>query len=148
MKYLIFIFLLVGLFACVESNTKTPEGALQDFIENRIGQVVSKEFVLSRLTGPMLLSFQSMPDEEFNKFADLRNVKSDSFKILTKSCQEKKCFITYSIAYSTNKESSKSFHTEVKKIAELNLVEGQWLIADVSNIKTYHEALEPINPLE
>lgn len=148
MKYLFFAFILVGLFACVESNTKTPEGALQDFIESRMGQVVSKEFVLSRLTGAMLVSFQNMSDEDFAKYADLRNIKSDSFKILTKSCQEKKCFITYSIAYSTKKDSTKTFATEVKKIAELNLIDGQWLIADVSNIKTYHEALEPINPLE
>jgi hypothetical protein len=36
----------------------------------------------------------------------------------------------------------------VKKIAELNLVEGRWLIADVSNVKTYHEAMHPIEPLQ
>ena len=38
-----------------------------------------------------------------------------------------------------------AFSSEVKKIAELNLVTGKWLIADVTNIKTYHESLDPIN---
>jgi SepF-like predicted cell division protein (DUF552 family) len=39
-----------------------------------------------------------------------------------------------------------TFTSEVKKIAEIVNENGNWLIADVSNIKTYHEALEPINP--
>jgi hypothetical protein len=148
MNNLFFAFILIALFSCVENNTKTPDGALKDFVQSRMGQIVTREFVLSRLTGKMLVSFQNMSDEDFNKFADLRNITSENFKILTKSCQEKKCFITYSITYSTKKDSAKIFSTEVKKIAELNLIEGQWLIADVSNIKTYHEAMEPINPLQ
>lgn len=95
----------------------------------------------------MKQSFEIMSDEDFNKFADLRSIRSDSFKILSKSCQEKKCFVTYSVAYKTKNEEA-SFSSEVKKIAELVLIEGKWLIADVSNIKTYHESLEPISALE
>ena len=147
MKTLLLLLLAV-LVSCVDNNTSTPEGALKDFVESRIGQVVSRDFVLQRVTGPMLQSFENMSDEDFAKFADLRNVKKESFKILTKSCQEKKCFITYSVGYGTSQEEKKTFSSEVKKIAELNYVEGKWLIADVSNIKTYHESLEPINPLQ
>lgn len=145
MKTLLFL-ILFSLVACVEESL-TPESALKNFVEARIGNVVSREFVLERVTGKMKQSFEVMEDEDFAKFADLRNVKRDSFKILSKSCQEKRCFLTYSIAYKTETEGAK-YSSEVKKIAEVSLVDGKWLIADVSNVKTYHESLEAINPLE
>jgi hypothetical protein len=77
----------------------------------------------------------------------INNVQQNSFKVLSKSCQENKCFLTYSISFKTTVESS-HFQSEVKKIAEIQLVDGRWLIAEVSNVKTYHEAMEPINALE
>lgn len=140
------MFLLL-LCSCVEENL-TPEGALKDFVESRIGKVVTREYILERVTGQMKQSLENYTEEEFTKFADLRNVKKDSFKILSKSCQEKKCFITYSVGYQTQSNDKSTFTSEVKKIAELLREENKWLIADVSNIKTYHEALEPINPIE
>lgn len=146
MKKWIIPFLLVLLVACVKDEL-TPEGALRTFTEARFGNVITRQFVLDRVTGNMKQSFEIMSDEDFNKFADLRSIRSDSFKILSKSCQEKKCFVTYSVAYKTKNEEA-SFSSEVKKIAELVLIEGKWLIADVSNIKTYHESLEPISALE
>lgn len=139
--------LLFLLTACMEDN-KTPEAALKSFIESRIGNVVTRDSLLERLTGKMRQSLENISDEDFEKFADLRNVKEGSFKILTKSCQENKCFITYAIVYKTMAEDKEAFTSEVKKIAEVTNVEGKWLIADVSNVKTYHEALNPINPLE
>ncbi len=146
MKKWIIPFLLVLLIACVKDEL-TPEGALKTFTEARFGNVITRQFVLDRVTGKMRQSFEIMSDEDFAKFADLRSIRSDSFKILSKSCQEKKCFVTYSVSYKTKNEEA-SFNSEVKKIAELILVEGKWLIADVSNIKTYHESLEPISALE
>ena len=141
--------LLLFLFASCLATDLSPESALKDFIDSRIGKLVERDFVLERVTGKMLQSFENMSDEDFLKFADMKNIKADSFKILSKSCQENKCFITYSISYLTkNVENKTIFSSEVKKIAELVKVENKWLIADVSNIKTYHESLEPINPLE
>lgn len=140
--------LLSALFlitACVQDNL-SPESALQTFVEARIGNVVTKDFVLDRVTGKMKQSLENVSDEEFNKFADLRNVKRNSFKILTKSCDEKKCFITYSLSYLTKNEGVAAFNSEIKKIAEIVSEDGKWLIADVSNVKTYHESLESINP--
>jgi hypothetical protein len=89
-----------------------------------------------------------MSDEDFEKFSDLRGIKSNSFKVISKSCQENKCFLTYSISYKTVSQDKDTFSSEVKKIAEIVFVQGRWLISDVSNIKTYHESNEPINPLE
>lgn len=145
MKWLLPLLFLVT--SCLEDNS-SPENALKSFVESRIGSVVTREYILEKVTGKMKQSLENISEEEFQKFADLRNVKKDSFKVLSKSCQDKKCFVTYSVGYTTTNPDKSTFSSEVKKIAEIESVEGKWLIADVSNIKTYHEALEPINPLE
>jgi hypothetical protein len=142
-----FILLLV-LASCMSSDINSPEGALKNFVESRIGNVVTRQFVLDHVTGKMKQSFEVMSDDDFSKFADLRKVHKDSFKILSKSCQDKKCYLTYSIKYISEGEISKSTSSEVKKIAEVVQEDGKWLIAEVTNVKTYHEALDPINPLE
>jgi hypothetical protein len=111
-----------------------------------MGNVVTRDFILGQVTGKMKQSLENISDEEFTKFADLRNVKRDSFKVLSKSCQGKICYLTYSVSYQTVDNDKATFTSEVKKIAEIVNENGNWLIADVSNIKTYHEALEPINP--
>ena len=139
MKYLFFVFLLVGCF----DRGDSPEGALRDFTTSRLEQVVDRDFLLKRTTGKMRVSVESMSDQEFSVFSDLRKYKSDTFKVISKSCQEKKCYLTYSISYHTD-EKTKSWASEVKKIAEIIWIEGKWLIADVSNIKTYHETSETI----
>lgn len=139
---------LLLLTSCL-SEKLSPEAALKDFVESRIGNTTTRQFILDRTTGKMHLSVETMSDEDFEKFADLRNVKQDSFKVISKSCQESKCFLTYSVGYKSSYPDDKAtFTSEVKKIAEILFVEGKWLISDVSNIKTYHEANEPIQPLE
>lgn len=147
MRSLFYIFVSFALLACVDQQS-SPEASIKSIVEGRVGTVVTREFILERVTGKMKESFENMSEEDFQKFADLRNVKKNSFKVLSKSCQEKKCFVTYSVSYTSLKDGNNVFHTEVKKIAEVLMLEGRWLIADVSNIKTYHEALEPISPLE
>lgn len=139
-------FILI-LSAC-NKDTSTPEETLKSFAESRFGSVVTREFILEKVTGKLKESLQNISEEEFHKFADLRNVKKDSFKVLSKSCQENRCFLTYSVGFTTTNPDKSTFSSEVKKIAEVVNEDGQWLIADVSNIKTYHEALEPINALE
>lgn len=141
------LLLLFLLCACFEDN-RSPESALKDFVDMRMGTVTSRDEVLKRVTGTMKESLENISDEEFNQFADLRNVERESFKVLSKSCQEHKCFVTYSLMYKTKKEEKDAYSSEVKKIAEVQLVDGKWLIADVTNIKTYHESNIPINAME
>ena len=143
-----FVLIPLFVFASCMKNELGPEAALKEFVESRIGKVIDRDFVLQRVGGKMLQSFKNMSQENFEKFADMKNIKSDSFKVLAKSCEPSKCFITYSVSYVTLKENKPQFSSEVKKIVELVRVENKWLIADVSNIKTYHESLEPINALE
>jgi len=96
----------------------------------------------------MLKSFVRMSDQDFKNFADMQNIKSKSFKILSKSCQEEKCLLTYSISYQTTNGDQVQFSSEVKKTAELVKTGSNWLISEVSNIQTFHESLEPLNGLE
>jgi hypothetical protein len=143
MKWMLLsIFFLSG---CIQDN-QSPESALKTFVEARIGHVVTRSFVLERVTGKMRQSMENITDEEFTSFADMRKVRQNSFKVLSKSCQQKKCFVTYTVSYLTKDNDQTTFTSEVKKIAEVVNEDGKWLIADVSNIKTYHEALEAINP--
>ena len=142
MKFFVFALLFV-LTGCFEKD-QTPESALKDFIEARMGNIVTKDAVLGRVTGPMKASLESISDEEFEKSADLRNIRQDSFKVLDKECKSDKCLLTYSISYQTSHENKAAFKSEVKKVAEVQQVEGKWLISDVSNIKTFHESVEPI----
>jgi hypothetical protein len=114
----------------------------------RIGNVVTRSSILEKVTGKMKMNLEHVTDEDFKQFADLTNVERDSFKVLSKSCQENTCFLTYAISYKTKHNDKAAFTSEVKKIAELSKVDGKWFIADVTNIKTYHEGLEAINALQ
>jgi hypothetical protein len=147
MKGFSFILFLLVLTSCLDKDM-SPDAALREFVETRIGATVSREYILEKVTGKMYQSVQNMSEEDYQKFADLKNIQSDTFKIHSKSCQEKRCFITYSLGYKTKEADKAKYQSEVKKIAEMIQVENKWLIADVSNIKTYHESMEPINPLE
>lgn len=86
--------------------------------------------------------------EEFVKKSELQNVQIDSFKLLDKSCEDKKCTLSYSITYKTSADKKNQFETEVHKIAKLVFFNGKWLITEVNNVKTFHQSLEPINPLQ
>lgn len=146
MKVLLF-GLFLSVFASCTKDDVSPEGALKSFVNARSGNVVTREYIMGKVTGEMKANLENISDEEFAMFSDLRNIKNNSFKILSKSCQENKCFITYAISYITKDDKEVSaYSSEVKKIAEVVNENGKWLIATVSNIKTYHEALEPINP--
>ena len=140
MKY---FFFLVFLTACFESGN-SPESALKEFIEVRLEKNVGRSDILDKLTGKMRISIESMDDEDYQKFSDLRQYKRESFRIISKSCQEKRCYVTYALSYRTAPENKATWTSEVKKIVELHWVEGKWLIADVSNIKTYHESVQTI----
>ncbi len=141
----LFAILLLAMFSC--EDRKTPEGALKSFVESRFDGVVTRSFVLERVTGKMRERLEKIPETDFSKHLG-PHIKKDSFKIESKECQDQQCLITYSVSYKTSQEDKTSFVTDVMKKAELQEVEGLWLISDVSNLKTIHEATESINPLE
>ncbi len=77
--------------------------------------------------------------------SEIKTIKSESFRLISKSCQDNKCSLTYSVGYKTLLKEKTAFVTEVQKKAEMLQVKNRWLIAEVSNINTAHESLEPIN---
>lgn len=138
---------LIVCFILVNCSKKFgPEGILKKYIENRFEQNPSKDELLSTLTGKMFAELDGLSDEDFQKFYTNVKYKKRKFKILRKRCTGNQCFITYYIAYLDYSESKKGVKTEVKKIAELSKIDDDWKIADVSNIKTYFEANDPITP--
>lgn len=139
-----YVWVLLLLTACFERGG-SPESALRDFVELRLDRVASRDDILKRTTGKLYVSVEAMSDADFAKFADLRQYKKDSLRIINKSCQDKKCYVTYSLGYHQSPEGAKTLWlSEVKKIVELIQVDDKWLIADVNNIKTYHESTEVI----
>ena len=140
------LFLLLFLLANCTRNHQDAEGFLKYFIEERMGSKVSKDFLLEHVTGKMKDTINSLSEEEFETFADLSQFRKDSLKIISKSCQISKCFVTYSLGYANKASEDFHYKTEVKKIAEIVYEEKKWLIADVVNVKTHHESLQPINP--
>jgi hypothetical protein len=146
MKTTILFVTLLAFFTSCEDR-KTPEGALKSFVESRFDGVVTRSFVLERVTGKMREKLEKIPDTEFSKHMG-PHIQKDSFKIESKECQDSQCSITYSVSYKTSQDDKTAFVTDVKKKAQLQEVKGLWLIADVSNLKTVHEATESINPLE
>lgn len=146
MRVLIILSLFIA-YACTNKSVG-PEIALKEYVEGRMGKVIDREFVISRSTGRMLESLSKMSEAEFKQFADLSHIKPDGFKVLTKACEGKKCMLTYTVGYVTQSNNKPTSTSEVKNAAEMIEVDNKWLIADVSNIKTSHENLEPINPLQ
>lgn len=141
---LLALSLILLLAACTKAKN-SPEASLKSFVESRIGNTVTRAFVVEHTAGKMRESLTNMSDADFEKFADMRNIKEDSFKIISKTCQPTQCYLTYSISYRTKDEKDKTLYSsEVKKIAELLLEDDKWLISDVTNIKTYHESSDAI----
>ena len=138
---------LICLFSCSKKPEipANPDEALKAFIDARVGKVIDKDFILDRITGKMLAEFKAMDEAELKHFWSMQNVQTDSFKMVDKKCEPTHCSLTYSVGYSTKTDGRVAFVSNVNKIAQMELVDNQWLISDVQNVSTHHESLEPIN---
>jgi hypothetical protein len=143
---LMIMALSILVISC-QTKLDSPEEAVENFIKIRMEKVITKEEVLSKVTGKLKEAIESLSDDEFIQFADLRKFQKNSFKVISKTCQAKKCFVTYTLGYESINEGKATAISESKKIAEVEHIEGKWLIAEVSNLKTYVESLAPIEPL-
>ncbi len=143
---LVLISLLFSVVAC-KNGAETPEGLIKMFVKDTISGKVDREYYQEYTTGTLLEASLELTEEELEKtsVSKLKNVK---VSILSKNCSNEKCIITYIIKYDTNPENKKMYKTEVKKLAEV-VKEGEgWKLSDIKNLKTFHDSLEPINPLE
>ena len=130
---LAFLLVLVALLSC--NSSQGPQDTLRKYIEHRFSQNQNLDFLKSLTTGELLNSLASIQGEDRKLFLDTSNLKLKKFKVLNQTCTESTCTLGYVLSYLdiTNGNSSE---TEVKKLASLSLVDGKWLLVDVSNIHT------------
>jgi len=147
MRVLIILSLLIMFVSCQE-DAKTPEGLLRMYITDITSKKVDRDYFETYTTGKMLEHINTLSDEEFNSFVDLSKVRSPKLEISNKNCEGEKCSLTYVIKYDVVLEDKKEFQSEVKKVASLIKDGETWKISEVSNIKTFHDSLIPINALE
>lgn len=137
MKNLYLLFMALTLTACLNSNN-SPEKALENYIHAVSSGENSKDFYLEHTTSELRENIESMTDEEFRDFVSLPKISGKKFKVITKTCNEDKCTLTYLLTYTSGE--NKEFKNEIKKIAVLIRVEDEWKIASASNLKTFIEA--------
>lgn len=141
--------MIISAFLSCQKKHQSPEDALKSYILKRLdGSLIKRDEILNLATGKYWSEVNALNDEEFTKYENLKNIKKNTLRLISTKCSEKECFITYSLAYETLENSKSVFSSEVKKVAELRLEEGDWKIADINTIKTFHESLEPINPMQ
>ncbi|MBT7766141.1 MAG: hypothetical protein HN730_03235 [Bdellovibrionales bacterium] len=149
-RYLITLIIFIFISACNLDNS--PESALRTFVSNRFAGNQSREELLDLTTGKLHQQIKGMDDTTFATFTQTSNLDSKKLKISLNTCQEERCFITYTLNYlqdhkrGKNRKNKSGYDIEVKKIAELHFIDGDWKIASVSNIKTSIDAKEPISP--
>lgn len=136
MKIALIFLLLTSLFTSSCKSEKDPEKVLRSFISYRFESNQSKDKLLNMTTGYLKDSINSMDEEQFKSFVKRSSSAiKKKLSIRLKNCNPKKCYITYVLSYKT--KTSQESIIDVKKIAELDNVEGSWKISDVSNIKSF-----------
>jgi len=144
MKLSLFCFLAIFIFSCNQKDG--PVNTLKKYIDYRFSSEQSKEGILEKTTGKLHDYVSVLEGNTLDAFMKSRNVKKKKLSIKSKKCTEDICFITYIVAYNHFSEGKNTFDIEVKKIAELRLIEDVWKIYDVNNVKTYMESKEELAP--
>lgn len=134
----------LALFSCTKKLG--PDESLRDFVGKSIRGELTRDSLLEATTGDLKIELESLDEEEMNKYLKMEGASHESFRINLKNCEGDTCFLTYTLKYEQSKDGQKTFDVELKKMAELRKIEEKWLLADVTDIKTYYEAEQPIEP--
>lgn len=146
MKNILIVFILILNVACTK-GAKSPEGLIKMFAKDLATKNLDMDYYEKFTTGEMLSQIKEMGEEEFEKNTRMVNVTDVKVEILSKNCEGNKCVVTYSAKYKTKNKEEGTFGSEVKKIAEVIKEEEFWKMAKVTNLKTFHESNQAINPL-
>jgi hypothetical protein len=138
----LFICVLI-LQGCFPRKAQTPEEVLREYITYRFSSEQTKEKLLEFTTGEISAKVEALTEDQFKRYTNIGIYRLNNMKVLLKSCSEKACSITYILSFSRVK--GESLLNEIKKVAEIELVEGSWRIKDVSTVKTYFESDVPID---
>jgi hypothetical protein len=138
MKKIILLFLLFSTFisSCVDKSD--PETTLRTFINFRFDGEGKKDKAIDLTTGELRTMLEGLKGEESKNFWGLKNQAKRNIKINIKNCEKEICYLTYTLSYRQKSEQPKSdYNIETKKIAKLEKIENNWLISDVSEVKTF-----------
>lgn len=138
--------LLVGLLciACF-SGANTPEELLKDYVETVTSGNATRDFYAEKTAGDLLKDIEAMSEEDFQEYNNFSRIKYAKVKVLSKSCSDDNCTLTYVVKYNVFVENKPSYETEVKKIAELVRIDNNWKISAVKNRKTFIDAKSAID---
>ena len=139
-RLIVCIFILQG---CFSPKALSPEDALRDYISYRFSSGQTREKHLELTTGELKAKVESLTEEQFKSYSNTSIYNLKNIKVVLKSCTANACSITYILSY--NKPGNGTDLTEVKKIAELEQIEGSWKVKEVSTVKTYFESDKPID---
>ena len=142
MRIVVMFSLALVILSC--SKKDSPEQILTSFVNYRFSQGQTRERLLEMTSGELHQSISAMSDEAFEVFSKLP-IKKRRFKIIKTRCLEGKCSISYFIKYETFKGEEKTSTVETKKIAVVKNIEGMWKIANVSNIKEFHDSTQSVD---
>ena len=138
----LFICVLI-LQGCFPRKAQTPEEVLREYVTYRFSPGQTKEKLLEFTTGETSSKVESLTEDQFKSYINTGVYRLKNIKVVLKSCTENACSITYILSY--NRTQGEPLLNEIKKVAELELVEGSWRIKDVSTVKTYFESEVPID---
>lgn len=145
MKYVLVFFMI---WSCTKGPT-TPEGLLQMYVVDITTKGLDKNYYEKYTGGKLWDSILNLSEEEFAQLKPLTKVKNPKISISNKNCPtELECTLTYIVKYDYNGLDESKYKSEVKKVAIMKQIDGEWKIFDVSNIKTYLNSKTPLEVLE
>lgn len=145
MKYAILVLVMVLAFAC-DKKAQGPAETLTNFIEYRFSNTQTKDGLLKFMTSKASEEISNLKEEDLADLLKVEKYRKRNFKIISEKCDENKCFMTYVLEYDVlAPNSTRDYVSEVKKIAELQKIDGEWKVANIDNIKTFIDATRPID---
>ena len=145
MKYIVLFLVMVMAFSC-DKKAQGPSETLNSFIEYRFSTSQTKEGLLKFMTAKASEEISNLKEEDLADLLKVEKYRKRNFKIISEKCDENKCFMTYVLEYDVlAANSTRDFVSEVKKIAELQKIDGEWKVANIDNIKTFIDATRPID---
>lgn len=140
------VVLFVVIFFSYSCNKElSPEDSLRSYIDYSLSGDGTREGFIEKSAGVMKERLESMDDKEFDEFAkEMDHVQKKRVRLNHTSCQDNKCFITYTLSYDGQANGESVYGIEVRKIAELIQEEQEWKLANISNVKSYYEASSEI----
>lgn len=146
MNKLAYLILMFVIISC-SKRAKSPDGLIKMFAKDLATKNLDMDYYEKFTTGDMFSNIQKLGEEEFEKNTRMHNVTDVKIKILNKTCEDQKCVVTYIAKFKTKNNDEGKFDSVVKKIAEVHQDGEYWKVAKVTNLKTFHESIKPINPL-